>query len=159
MSYSEEITKEQREAMKTYLSRYSAFVEMHDRYLTLLENSDSRLLSVTAQMEETRASGTAHDAMGDQVATLHERIEKLNYADNRVGESLDRISDLIFEVSELEPDAGKVLSHLYLREGRIPELDEVAEHLGYSESHVKRLHRIGLETAIKCRMSSKHDTF
>ena len=139
---------ERRAEAKRMLNGYRAFCGMHDSMLRLIEDADSRLLSTTAQMEETVASSSAGDTIGSGLAKLEYAANKLKDVDDRVCAKLDISLWLVEQVIKINPAAGRVLSERYLCPAESePDFEEIAERLSYSYDWTKHLHLIGLDIA------------
>lgn len=148
MANYETIQSERRAAAKRMLEGYRAFCGMHDSLLKLMEDADSRLLSTTAQMEETVASSAAGDAIGGGLAKLETAARRLSRTDDRICAKLDITLQLVERVIEIRPNAGRVLSERYLvPAGEEPTFEEIADKMGYSADHIYRLHLEGLDVA------------
>lgn len=148
MASNETIRAERRDDARRMLEGYRAFCAMHDNMLALMEDADSRLLSTTAQMGETRASSSAGDSIGSGLAKLESAAIRLESADDRICAKLDATLDLVERVIEERPIAGRVLSMRYLSPaGDEPTFDEIADRMGYSVDHIHRLHLEGLDVA------------
>lgn len=146
MATLETIQSERRLSAKRRLEGYRAHCERHDQFLRLIENADSRLLSITAQMSENVASSSAGDAIGRGIAALDELATKLREVDAKICDALDEALWIVESVTDMNPTAGRVLSMRYL-EPNNPTFVEIAEKMHYSEDHVIRLHQAGLDIA------------
>lgn len=148
MANYETIQSERRAAAKRMLEGYRAFCGMHDSLLKLIEDADSRLLSTTAQMEETVASSAAGDAIGGGLAKLETTAKRLSRTDERICAKLDITLHLVERVIDINPMAGRVLSMRYLvPAGDEPTFEEIADKMGYSYDWVKHAHLLGLDIA------------
>ena len=148
MANFETIQSERRAEAKRMLEGYRAFCGMHDSMLKLMEDADSRLLSTTAQMGETRASSSAGDSIGSGLAKLETAATRLKRTDDRICAKLDATLRIIERVIEINPLAGRVLSMRYLTPASDkPTFEEIADKLGYSVDHVKHIHLLGLDIA------------
>lgn len=147
MATYETIRNEKRNDAKRVLEGYRALCTLNGQMLKLLEDADSRLLSVTAQMDETRGSGVAKDSMADNIASIHEASAKMRVLSSQYGRRLDEAAHLVGEVIDIDPLAGEVLAIRYMEPGRPPEFAEIAERLGYTEAHVYAKHLDGLDIA------------
>lgn len=127
------------------LEGYSALSVINKQMLKLLGDADDRLLSTTAQWNETRGSGTAKDSIGKNIAAIHSAAERLGEVSDSLGVCLDILLESVIRVGDVDPLAAKVLSMRYMEPGRTPEFDEIAEELGYSYDHVVRKHADGLD--------------
>lgn len=157
MASNETIRAERRDDARRILEGYRAFCAMHDNMLALMEDADSRLLSTTAQMGETRASSSAGDSIGSGLAKLESAAIRLESADDRICAKLDATLDIVERVIEEDPLAGRVLSMRYLAPaGSEPTLEEIADRMGYSEDYIKHVHLAGLDIAARL---AKEDTF
>ncbi len=146
MATYETIQKERRDRARTALEGYRAFCEMHESYLKLMQDGDSRLLSMTAQMGETIASGAAGDAIGSGLAKLETTSAKLRYVDDRICAKLDILAHLVERVIEINPAAGRVLNKYYIAPyDDAPTFGDIARDLGYSIDRVYALHLVGLD--------------
>lgn len=146
MATQETIQSERRAEAKRMLEGYRAFCGMHDSLLKLMEDCDSRLLSTTAQMQETVASSTAGDAIGSGIAKLETMSGRLTRTDDRICAKLDTTLRLVERVIEIHPDAGRVLSMRYLAPtGDAPTFEEIADRLNFSYDWTRHLHLIGLD--------------
>lgn len=146
MASYETIQNERRLSAKRRLESYRAHCERHDQFLRLIENADSRLLSITAQMSENVASSSAGDAIGRGIVALDELATRLRDVDARICESLDEVLAIVEAVTEMHPTAGRILSMRYLEPSN-PTFAEIADKMNYSEDHVIRLHQAGLDIA------------
>lgn len=147
MATLETIQNERRDAARRVLESYSTNCVINKQLLKLLENADSRLLSATAQMEETRGSGTAKDAIGAHIAAIHQEAERLTYASERIAVKLDEVLRIVERVSERSHLAGKILSMRYLEPGRLMELEEIASALNYDDEYIRKRHLVALDMA------------
>ena len=146
MATYETIQKERRDRARTALEGYRAFCEMHESYLKLMQDGDSRLLSTTAQMGETIASGAAGDAIGSGLAKLETTSAKLRYVDDRICAKLDILAHLVERVVEINPAAGRVLNKYYIAPyDEAPSFGDIAKELNYSIDRVYALHLVGLD--------------
>ena len=136
---------ERREEARRKLVGYRAKCCILDKMLTITQNAESRLVSVTAQYEETTSSGIAHDTMADQIIMLNDQIERMSCICADLGVALDEVLDLINGLLPDHPNIVIVLSKRYLEPSFEPTLAEIAEETGFSESWVKRLHLEGLD--------------
>lgn len=148
MAANETMRRERRDEARRVLEGYRALCAMHDNMLALMEDADSRLLSTTAQMSETRASGSAGDSIGSGLAKLETAARRLESADDRICATLDATLALVERVIEERPIAGRVLSMRYLSPaGDEPTFEQIADRMGYSEEHIKHVHLVGLDIA------------
>lgn len=138
---------ERRENARRRLEKYNTLLKRVDKRLDLISKTESRILSVTAQYNETCCSGSAKDALADNLAALEEHAEVLRELNRRYGESMDEVSMLVDRVTEANKLAGDVLAARYLVDGRMPDFFEIAEDLGYSEGAVYNAHLLGLDLA------------
>lgn len=138
-----------RERSRRELTGYAALCTVNEKLCKLLEDADSRLLSATQQYDESRASGNAHDAMADQIVALYDVCERLRTTQARIGEELDSLLELVECAIAEDPEAGSVLAMRYMESRRVLELGEIAELMGYSEQHVRRLHLRGLDAVAR----------
>lgn len=146
MATYETIQKERRDSARRALEGYRAFCEMHESYLKLMQDGDSRLLSMTAQMGETVASSAAGDAIGSGLAKLETTSAKLRYVDERICAKLDILAHLVERVIEINPAAGRVLNKYYIVPyDYAPTFNDIAKDLGYSVDRVYALHLVGLD--------------
>lgn len=145
MATSETIRSEQRDAARTMLEGYGSLCIINKQLLKLIEDADNRLLSITAQMSETRGSGTAKDAIAANIASIHEAAGKLVVVSAMYVERLDAILNAVERVNGIDPLAAKVLSKRYMEPGRMPEFAEIGEELGYSEAYMMEKHLNGLD--------------
>lgn len=139
------IQAENREAARRKLIAYRAQCDIFEQLLKIVENAESRLVSVTAQYEETRSSSTARDTMGDQIATLNQQIEKLNAIIDRQAATLDEVLYLINALIPDNPTIARVMSKRYLEPTYEPTFKEIADEMGYSEDRIRHLHTEGLD--------------
>lgn len=146
MATLETIQSERRLSAKRRLESYRAYCERHDQFLRLIENADSRLLSITAQLTENVASSSAGDAIGRGIVALDELATRLRKVDCDICAALDEVLWIVESVTEMNPTAGRVLSMRYLEPSN-PTFIEIAEKMHYSEDHVIRLHQAGLDIA------------
>lgn len=144
MATSETIKSEQRDAARTMLEGYGSLCIINTQLLKLIEDADNRLISTTAQMGETRGSGTAKDAIAVNIAAIHEAAGKLIVVSAMYAERLDAIINAVDRVNEIDPLAAKVLSKRYMEPGRMPEFAEIGEDLGYSADYMMEKHLDGL---------------
>lgn len=146
MATLETIQSGRRLSAKRRLESYRAHCERHDQFLRLIENADSRLMSITVQLSENVASSSASDAIGKGIAALDELATKLRAVDARICDSMEEAVRLVEAVTDMNPTVGRVLSMRYLDPGN-PTFVEIAEKMHYSEDHVIRLHQAGLDIA------------
>ena len=139
------IQAKNREAARRKLIAYRAQCDIFEQLLKIVENAESRLVSVTAQYEETRSSSTARDTMGDQIATLNQQIEKLNAIIDRQAATLDEVLYLINALIPDNPTIARVMSKRYLEPTYEPTFKEIADEMGYSEDRIRHLHTEGLD--------------
>jgi DNA-directed RNA polymerase sigma subunit (sigma70/sigma32) len=152
----ETIQSERRAEAKRMLEGYRAFCGMHDSMLKLMEDADSRLLSTTAQIGETRASSSAGDSIGSGLAKLETAALRLERTDDRICAKLDETLRIVERVIEINPIAGRVLSMRYLvPAGDEPTFEEIADALCYSADHIRHIHLLGLDIA---SIVAKEDT-
>lgn len=145
MAKSATIQAERREEARRKLVSYRAQCGIFDKMLAITQNAESRLVSVTAQYEETTSSGTAHDTMGDQIIMLNDQVERMSAICASLGETLDEVLDLINGLLPDYPNVVRVLSKRYLEPSFEPTLAEIAAETGFSEDWVKHLHLQGLD--------------
>lgn len=145
MAKSATIQAERREEARRKLVSYRAQCGIFDKMLAITQNAESRLVSVTAQYEETTSSGTAHDTMGDQIIMLNDQVERMSAICASLGETLDEVLDLINGLLPDHPNVVHVLSKRYLEPSFEPTLAEIAAETGFSEDWVKHLHLQGLD--------------
>lgn len=145
MAKSATIQAERREEARRKLVSYRAQCGIFDKMLAITQNAESRLVSVTAQYEETTSSGTAHDTMGDQIIMLNDQVERMSAICASLGETLDEVLDLINGLLPDHPNVVRVLSKRYLEPSFEPTLAEIAAETGFSEDWVKHLHLQGLD--------------
>lgn len=145
MAKSATIQAERREEARRKLVSYRAQCGIFDKMLAIAQNAESRLVSVTAQYEETTSSGTAHDTMGDQIIMLNDQVERMSAICASLGETLDEVLDLINGLLPDYPNVVRVLSKRYLEPSFEPTLAEIAAETGFSEDWVRHLHLQGLD--------------
>lgn len=145
MAKSATLQAERREEARRKLVSYRAQCGIFDKMLAITQNAESRLVSVTAQYEETTSSGTAHDTMGDQIIMLNDQVERMSAICASLGETLDEVLDLINGLLPDYPNVVRVLSKRYLEPSFEPTLAEIAAETGFSEDWVKHLHLQGLD--------------
>lgn len=145
MAKSATLQAERREEARRKLVSYRAQCGIFDKMLAITQNAESRLVSVTAQYEETTSSGTAHDTMGDQIIMLNDQVERMSAICANLGETLDEVLDLINGLLPDHPNVVRVLSKRYLEPSFEPTLAEIAAETGFSEDWVKHLHLQGLD--------------
>lgn len=145
MAKSATLQAERREEARRKLVSYRAQCGIFDKMLAITQNAESRLVSVTAQYEETTSSGTAHDTMGDQIIMLNDQVERMSAICANLGETLDEVLDLINGLLPDHPNVVLVLSKRYLEPSFEPTLAEIAAETGFSEDWVKHLHLQGLD--------------
>ena len=126
MAKSATIQAERREEARRKLVSYRAQCGIFDKMLAIAQNAESRLVSVTAQYEETTSSGTAHDTMGDQIIMLNDQVERMSTIVASLGETLDEVLDLINGLLPDYPNVVRVLSKRYLEPSFEPTFAEIA---------------------------------
>lgn len=145
MAKSATLQAERREEARRKLVCYRAKCCILDKMLAIIENAESRLVSITAQHEETTSSGTARDTMGDQIIMLNDEVERMSGICADLGAALDEVLDLINGLLPDHPNAALVLSKRYLEPNFEPTFAEIAVETGYSEDRVRHLHLEGLD--------------
>lgn len=145
MATYETTRSEQRERAKRTMDAFCALVDLNKATLTAAEKADSRQLSVTTQVGETRGSSTLRDAMAENAVAWEELAGKLREQSEVLGPKLDELNRLLHYVISVDPLAGRVLTRRYMCVGRQPEFCEIAEQMGYSTDYICEKHRDGLD--------------
>ena len=139
------VRNEKRENAKRRLGAYRKLVRLNKQNLQLIEEAESRLFGVTAQVGEVRGSGAAKDAIADNLAAEEEHARDLRRDSDMYGEKMDDIKRLVERVFDVSQLAGDVLAMRYLVAGKPPEFSEIADELHYTEGAVKNAHLVGLD--------------
>lgn len=139
------IQNERREEARRKLMSYRAKCEIFQKLLVITEETDSRLVSITAQYEETYSSGTAKEKLSAQMAQLEESVDRLGRQCEEMAESLDEVFFYINELVELRPIVATVLSKRYLEPRFEPTFAEIASDMGMDENYVRHKHLEGLD--------------
>ena len=147
MATYETIRSERREDARRKLEGYRSLCTLNEQMLRLLADAESRMLSVTAQMGETRGSSTARDALGDNLAAICDVKERMHELCEGYAATLDATAHIVREVMDIDALAGEVLAIRYMEPGRPPEFCEIADRLGYTEAHIYGKHLDGLDIA------------
>ena len=147
MATYETLRSERREDARKKLDSYRSLCTLNEQMLKLMADADSRMLSVTAQMGETRGSSTARDALGDNLAAIFDVKEQMSELCAGYSTSLDAIAKIVREVMDIDALAGEVLAIRYMEPGRPTEFCEIADRLGYTEAHIYGKHLDGLDIA------------
>ena len=147
MATYETLRSERREDARRKLDSYRSLCTLNEQMLKLMADAESRMLSVTAQMGETRGSSTAKDAMGDNIAAICEAADRMRELCEGYASTLDETAKLVREVMDIDALAGEVLAIRYMEPGRPPEFCEIADRLGYTEAHIYGKHLDGLDIA------------
>ena len=145
MAKSATVQAERREEARRKLVCYRAQCCILDKMLTIIENAESRLASITAMYEEMTSSGTAKDTMGDQIIMLNDQVERMGGICADIGVKLDEVLDLINSLLPDHPNEAAVLSKRYLEPNFEPTFAEIAAETGFSEDWVRHLHLRGLD--------------
>lgn len=127
------------------LEGYGSLCTINGQILKMMSDAESRLLSTTAQWGETRSSGTAKDAIGDNMAAIHSAANRLDDVSTMLGGCLDVLLEAVVRVNDEDALAARILALRYMEPGRQPEFQEIACELGYSYNYVVEKHLRGLD--------------